>query len=170
MQYLGSIHWFKIVMLKHSMTSNGGCHDSLSLDMSSMSLDVDCSTDDVAVDTESGHDDTQTTNSSVSSDFFTITLHSNVIIRTQSHDIVSCNHGKCVVISVLIFQPRITLDVIRGMDKHVKLLHEIVVIPLTAPDAFKRRGMSGIWPHIITTCFVVPTQALICLKEYCFME
>jgi len=41
------------------------------------------------------------------------------------------------------------------MDKQVKLLYEIVVIPLSAPDAFKSRGMLVIKLQTAATCFCV---------------
>ena len=43
----------------------------------------------------------------------------------------------------------------------MKLLYEIVAIPLSAPDAFKSRGMSIVQPQIATTtCFVVPATGI----------
>lgn len=121
-------------------TNASGCHDSLSLDMSNMSLDVDRSSDSVVVDAESSCDAVQSTDYN----FFIITLRSHVIIRTVSSDVVCCSWREHVTISRLFLQPRITLDSIKGMDKQVKLLYEIVVIPLSTPDSFKSRGMSSI--------------------------
>ena len=170
MQYLGSVHWFKVTSLKPLATSIGGFQDnSLSFDMSNMSLDVDCSADGM-VESEIICAVAQSTDCSTDCKFFIVAQHSHVVIRTLSLDMVSCSYGKCIAISRLFYQPRITLDSIKGMDKQVKLLHEVVVIPLSAPDLFKSRGMLSVQPQTTTTCFAVLAQALICLEEYCFME
>lgn len=88
-QYFGNVYWFLVTSVKPLMTSTHGCHDSLSLDMSNMSLDVDCSTDGAAVDTESIHDIAQTTDSSNDCNFFIITQRSRLIIQTPSSDVAS---------------------------------------------------------------------------------
>ena len=129
--------------MRSSPTNAGVSQDSLSLDMSNMSLDVDCSADGL-VEFETINAAPQNTDCSIDCNFFIITQHSHVVIRTLSSDGASCCHGKCVIISRLFLQPRITLDSIKGMDKQVTLLYEIVVIPLSAPDSFKSRGMSSI--------------------------
>ena len=139
-QYLGSTHWLQVTSVKLSTASTGSCHDtSLSLDMSNMSLDVDCSMDSVDI----SRDTIPTAKCLAGYDFFIITHHSHIIMQTMfSSDVVSCTHDNHVGTSGLCSKPRITLDSIRGMDKQVKLLYEIVVIPLSAPDAFRSRGMS----------------------------
>ena len=165
MQYLGSIHWLQVTSVKPTTVNAGSCHDGLSLDMSNMSLDVDCPID-------SDHDTAETAEFCADyNNFFIITHCSHIIMQTTSSVVVSCSYSNCVKTNGSCFKPRITLDSIRGMDKQVKLLYEIVVIPLSAPDAFKSRGMSIIQPQIATTtCFVVPAQVLICPEDYCFME
>lgn len=96
-QYMGNIHWFQVESLKSSTTSASGYHDSLTIDMSNMSLDVDTSTDSIMVDhvivdnTNSDHNGVQSTDSSTNCNFFIITLQSQVIIQTLSCKVVSAN-------------------------------------------------------------------------------
>lgn len=152
MQYLGNIHWFQVTSLKPSTTSH---HDSLLIDMSNMSLDVDCSTDSVEVDGAMVDTKNDVAHMpavcSTNCNFFIVTLQSHVIIQTCSSNLVSCSIVITLIIIVLIYQPRIMLDAIKGMDQQVKLMYEIVVIPLGAPDAFRSRGMQSIRPRVTTT-------------------
>lgn len=144
-QYMGNVQWFRVKSLKPSTTSIGGYHDSLLFDMSNMSLDVDCPTDSIVVDTNTSCDGTQITGgcSTDYSDFFLVTLRTGIVIQggVSSSNVVGCSYGKGIVFSILFLQCEITLDSITGMNKQVKLLREIVVIPLNAPGAFKNRGM-----------------------------
>lgn len=82
---MGNVHWFQVTSLKPSTTHSDGYRDSLSIDMSNMSLDADCSTNSIVVDSKASH---EAVGCSSGCDFFMITLHSHVIIRTLSSDVV----------------------------------------------------------------------------------
>ena len=91
-QYLGSIHWLQVTSVKPTTANTGSCHDGLSLDMSNMSLDVDCSTDSV----ETSHDTPETAEYSADNNFFIITHCSHITIQTTLSDVVSCSYANCV--------------------------------------------------------------------------
>lgn len=96
-QYLGNIHWFQVTSLKPLTTSH---HDSLLIDMSNMSLDVDCSTDSVEVDgamVDTKNDVAHMTAvCSTNCNFFVVTLQSHMIIQTCSSNLVSCSNSNYI--------------------------------------------------------------------------
>lgn len=78
----------------NSATANAAsCHDALSLDMSNMSLNVDCSTDSI----ETSHDTAEAAEFSANySNFFIITHCSQIIIQTTPSGVVSCSYRNCI--------------------------------------------------------------------------
>ncbi|XP_065912262.1 ATPase family gene 2 protein homolog A-like isoform X2 [Dysidea avara] len=110
-EYMGHVSWFKVT----SLVPAGGCHDSLVADLSNLSLNSE-------MEEEAAADNVQTT-CDVDSSFFIVTLRSQVVIQRM--------HPRSAV----------SLDSIRGMEKQVKILNEIVLLPLSAPDAFKKKSI-----------------------------